>query len=253
MSRLIAIGDVHGCIHALEALLEAIAPTADDTLVFLGDLIDFGRDARDVLEAIIKLQHQCHVVLIQGNHEEMMFWARGEEKALHYWENHGGVPTLNSYNFPGKITDIPAEHWNLLSQCVPFYETPDFIFTHAHYQPELPMSEQSEHELRWTLLDPAEIRPHVSGKPVIVGHTEQRDSEVLDLGYVMCIDTACWRYGWLTAIECHSGYIWQASKWGILRAEGEANHMEPMKTLMSSHMFEALRNVTADVAPAVSG
>jgi serine/threonine protein phosphatase 1 len=248
MPRLIAIGDVHGCIHALEALLEAIAPVSNDTIVFLGDLIDFGRDARDVLEAIIKLQQQCHVVLIEGNHEEMALWARGEAKALAYWENHGGVPTLNSYNFPGKITDIPEEHWNLIAQCVPFYETSDFIFTHAHYQPELPMSEQSEHELRWTLLDPADIRPHNSGKPVIVGHTEQRDSEVLDLGYVTCIDTACWRYGWLTAIECHTGYIWQASKWGLLREEGEANHMEPMKTIMESHMFKALQDVT----PAVS-
>lgn len=41
-ARLIAIGDVHGCVHALDALLEAIAPVQDDCLVFLGDLVDQG-------------------------------------------------------------------------------------------------------------------------------------------------------------------------------------------------------------------
>ncbi len=43
--RLIAIGDVHGCVHALDALLEVIAPTQTDELVFLGDLVDQGRDS----------------------------------------------------------------------------------------------------------------------------------------------------------------------------------------------------------------
>ncbi len=40
--RLITIGDVHGCVHALDALLAAIEPTRSDQLVFLGDLIDQG-------------------------------------------------------------------------------------------------------------------------------------------------------------------------------------------------------------------
>lgn len=48
--RLIAIGDVHGRVHALDALLESIVPTANDTLVFLGDLIDQARDSATVIE-----------------------------------------------------------------------------------------------------------------------------------------------------------------------------------------------------------
>ena len=40
--RTIAIGDVHGCPAALDALVRAIDPTALDTLVFLGDYIDRG-------------------------------------------------------------------------------------------------------------------------------------------------------------------------------------------------------------------
>ena len=80
--RLIAIGDVHGCAHALDALLDSIRPTERDTLVFLGDLIDQGRDSCAVLERIIALREQTRVILIQGNHEEMMWSARDTEGAL---------------------------------------------------------------------------------------------------------------------------------------------------------------------------
>lgn len=81
--RLIAIGDVHGCVHALEAVLEAIAPVAQDQLVFLGDLIDQGRDSCQVLDRIIELKQSCQVRLIKGNHEEMLYAARESEQALH--------------------------------------------------------------------------------------------------------------------------------------------------------------------------
>jgi serine/threonine protein phosphatase 1 len=232
--RLIAIGDVHGCIHALDALLGAIAPTASDTLVLLGDMVDYGRDSREVLERLIELPRYCRVVLIEGNHEEMMLWARDSEPALRYWENHGGVATLNSYRFPGRLAEIPDEHWELIARSQPYLETDEYIFTHANYQADLPMDQQSDHEIRWSLFDPAEARPHFSGKPVTLGHTEQRNGEILDLGFATCIDTACWRYGWLTALDRRTGYVWQASKWGMLRAEGEANHRDAMSELLAT-------------------
>jgi serine/threonine protein phosphatase 1 len=233
--RIIAIADVHGCLNALDALLEAIAPASDDTLVFLGDMIDHGRDSRDTIERIIGLESQCAVVRITGNHEEMMLWARDDQKALAYWENHGGAPTLSSYRFPGRLQDIPEEHWRLVERCVPYYETEGFLFTHANYAPDLPMAEQAGSQLRWTLFDPQEMRPHMSGKPVLVGHTEQSSGEVLDLGFAMCLDTACWRYGWLTAIEPSTGEMWQASKWGVLREQGEESHRERLTMLFGAN------------------
>ena len=97
--RLIAIGDIHGCVHALDVLLGKIAPTSSDRLVFQGDLIDQGRDSSAVLDRLTQLQRQCDVVLIKDNHEEMILAARESESALRYWENCGGVATLNSYRF----------------------------------------------------------------------------------------------------------------------------------------------------------
>jgi serine/threonine protein phosphatase 1 len=233
-ARVIAIGDVHGCIHALEALMDVIAPTAADELVFLGDLIDQGGNSREVLDCILQLQRVCRVVVIRGNHEEMLFAARdsADEQALRFWENCGGVAMLNSYRVGGKLSDIPDAHWQLLAGAISYHETDKFIFTHANYLPDVRMSEQPGHQLRWALFDPDDMQPHFSGKPMTVGHTEQRDGELLDLGFATCIDTACWRYGWLTALDRTLNTIWQASRWGVMREPGEATHRGPLAQLL---------------------
>jgi serine/threonine protein phosphatase 1 len=188
------------------------------------DLVDQGRDTRDVLDRLLDLQKLCHVVFVRGNHEEMMLAARDSEVALRYWENCGGIATLNSYFFGARIKNIPPEHWQLLESCRDYHETDQFIFTHANYLPDVPMNLQPDYQLRWALFDPAQMCPHFSGKPVFVGHTEQNNSEILDLGFAACIDTACWRHGWLTALEVHTRQVWQASRWGLLRDPDESTH-----------------------------
>lgn len=233
LSRLIAISDVHGCVHALETVLEAIQPTPQDQLVFLGDLIDQGRDSREVIDCLLDLASSTQLIVIQGNHEEMLLAARDSEKALRYWENCGGVATLSSYRFGGNLGDIPKEHWAFLEKTRPYFEADAYIFTHAGYDPELPMDQQEGHQLRWALFEPELMRPHRSGKPVIVGHTEQPTSEVLDLGFAICIDTACWRHGWLTAMELPSKRLWQASRWGLLREPDEPTHRGRLQQLAS--------------------
>lgn len=231
--RVIAIGDVHGCVHALDALVEAISPTAADTLVFLGDLIDQGHETRDVLDAVIELQKRCRVVLIQGNHEEMLQLARRDSKAIPFWEDHGGVQTLNSYRFGGSINNIFPEHLALLDQCQPYFETETDIFTHANYLPDEPMALQPGHILRWAIFETEDVLPHISVKRVTVGHTEQLDGEIVDLGFATCIDTACWRNGWLTAFDRTTGQIWQASRWGRLREPEEASHRHTLTPILA--------------------
>jgi serine/threonine protein phosphatase 1 len=229
--RVIAIGDVHGCIHALDALLEHVCPTRVDRLVFLGDLIDQGRDSAAVLDRVLSLRRSCQVTVIQGNHEEMMLAARESEQAQRYWEDCGGIYTLNSYRFGLRLNEVPLPHWEFIQSAIPYWETDEFIFTHASYRPELPMSQQEGHQLRWALFEPDELRPHVSRKTVVVGHTEQRNSEILDLGFAICIDTACWRHGWLTALEVHSRQVWQASRWGMMRETEEPAHRGKLPSL----------------------
>ena len=53
--RLFAIGDIHGCNVALKTLIDTINPQPDDTIVGLGDVIDWGPDSRDCVQQLIEL------------------------------------------------------------------------------------------------------------------------------------------------------------------------------------------------------
>ena len=50
LSRMFAIGDIHGCSAALRALIEEIEPGPDDTIIVLGDFIDCGPDSKGVID-----------------------------------------------------------------------------------------------------------------------------------------------------------------------------------------------------------
>ena len=84
MPKVYAIGDIHGCNEQLNTLLSTLNIQSDDTLIFLGDTIDRGADSKGVLDNIIYYQSLCHVILIQGNHEEMMLGAVDEKEYLKY-------------------------------------------------------------------------------------------------------------------------------------------------------------------------
>ncbi|MEW4489132.1 metallophosphoesterase family protein [Thalassoglobus sp. JC818] len=216
-SRVIAIGDIHGCFHALDTLVKVADLQPDDTLVCLGDLIDQGRESKEVLELLIELSTQCNLVAIRGNHEEMFLAALESDQAKESWMLFGGTSTVNSYHFGGDIDAVPPDHVEFIRSTVDFFETETHIFTHALYLPDEPPEVWPPHVLRWTLIEKPYPEPHMSGKTVVVGHTEQRSGEILDLGHLICLDTACYNYGWLTALDMTSGETWQASKWGQLK------------------------------------
>jgi serine/threonine protein phosphatase 1 len=71
--------------------------------------------------------------------------------------------------------------------------------------------------LRWASLRDMTPRPPGSGKTVVVGHTTQRNGEILDLGHLVCIDTYCHAGGWLTALAAKIGEVSQADKDATLR------------------------------------
>jgi serine/threonine protein phosphatase 1 len=97
--RTIAIGDIHGCLDALAALIDAIGPGPEDTLITLGDHIDRGPDSRGVLDRLIALSRHCRLVPLQGNHEELLLDALRDITTLRRWLTLGGVETLRSYGW----------------------------------------------------------------------------------------------------------------------------------------------------------
>jgi serine/threonine protein phosphatase 1 len=220
--RLFAIGDIHGCSTALRTLIEAIDPRPEDTIVTLGDYIDWGPDSRGVIELLIDLSNRCNLVPLLGNHEEMLLAVLESGSELRYWLKFGGEETLNSYQYNGGRDMIPEDHVRFIRGCRDFYETPTHIFVHANYDPRLPMDRIGSTKLRWEHLDPKDQQPHYSGKMVVVGHTPQVSREVLDLGFLVCIDTDCSRGGWLTGLDVVSYRIDQANQRGEVRGAGDS-------------------------------
>lgn len=215
--RLIAIGDIHGCTAALDALLQAIAPAADDTIVTLGDYVDRGSDSKGVIDRLIQLSQQCQLKALLGNHEEMMLEVVRDNQPPYRWLQFGGVETLDSYGFCGDMSVIPPAHFRFFDALLPYFETDEFAFLHANYNPKLALDRQTEHFLRWLKLTEYVPGPHVSGKTMIVGHTHDRGGEIFDVGHLICLDTFCYGGGWLTAMEFPSKRIWQANMEGQLR------------------------------------
>lgn len=226
-SRTIAIGDIHGCSSALNVLMEAIRPTEQDTVVILGDFIDRGPDSRGVIETLIQLQDRCRLIVLLGNHEEMLLAARQSRSDFVYWTKFGGQEMLDSYGPFSTWDDIPRSHWDLIRSCQSDFETEDFLFVHANYNPRVPLDRQSGTRLRWEHLDPTEAQPHYSGKTVIVGHTPQKSGLILDLGFVVCLDTGCHEGGWLTALDVTTGHVWQTNQEGTLRELDRAPRESP--------------------------
>jgi serine/threonine protein phosphatase 1 len=214
---MIAIGDIHGCSRALDRLLEAIGPRADDVFVPLGDYVDRGPDSKGVINRILELEKSAHVVPILGNHEEMMIVVLGQQVGPHDWLRYGGVATLDSYGFHGDLGVIPESHRDFLGRCQDYYEAERHFFVHGNYLRDVALAELDPEVLRWRSLIYWMPGPHDNGKQAIVGHTPDRSGEILDVGYLKCIDTYCYGGKWLTALDVESGQIWQANQRGELR------------------------------------
>jgi serine/threonine protein phosphatase 1 len=216
--RTFTIGDVHGCLVQLDALLESIKFLAEDHVVMLGDYVDRGPDSKGVMERVIRLQNQCQLIALMGNHEEMMLAARGDADKHRDWLKNGGDMTLRSYGGArGTLKDVPPEHWTFLeTQLVPYFEMETHFFVHANAYADMALDEQPEFMLRWERLwdNWNGARPHESGKIMVCGHTPQKDGRVKNVGFTVCIDTCAHGGGNLTCLEVVSGRVWQADAHG---------------------------------------
>lgn len=217
VGRTFAIGDIHGCATALRTLVEALDLGPEDVVITLGDIIDRGPESCGVIELLIELSRRCRLISLLGNHEETLLAALESGSELRTWLKFGGEETLNSYDYKPGSDMIPPEHVRFIRAFRDYHETESHIFVHANYDHSLPMERIGGTKLRWEFIEPAKLRPHFSGKTVVVGHTPQVSGEILDLGFLICIDTDCSRGGWLTALDVETGRVVQANQRGDLR------------------------------------
>jgi len=213
--RVLAIGDIHGCLIPLQALVRRLALEPSDTIIFLGDYIDRGPNSKEVIDFLILLKSKFNVVSILGNHEEMMIASRDDQRYFDAWIKFGGKSTLESYNLPiekKSLYSIPKPHWEFMLDCTEYYETNSHIFTHATIDADINIREQNAEELRWNkFLSPD---PHVSDKVVVCGHMSQKTGKILSYGHSICIDTFAHGGGWLTCLNTNNNKYFQANNSG---------------------------------------
>lgn len=217
MSRTLAIGDIHGCLTALDTLLGLVQLKPNDQLIFLGDYIDRGADSKGVLDRLIELKKSGQVVCLRGNHEIMMLGARNCRDDYRFWLACGGLEAMQSYATPSghfTLDDIPEPHWYFLQSCADWHETETHIFVHANLHPDKELHEQVTEWLHWQVLKEKWHKPHMSGKTMICGHSEQRSGKPLILQQAVCIDTWAYGDGQLTCLDVDTGEYWQATELG---------------------------------------
>jgi serine/threonine protein phosphatase 1 len=181
------VGDIHGRRAQLAALLSVLPHDKDaDTLVFLGDLIDRGPDAPGVVADVmeLKLGNPERVIVIRGNHEQMMLDFLDDDSRL--WLAHvtGGDQTFQQYtetplhleteedfdNARRKIEEsVPAEHIEFFRQ-MPLYHEDDYaLYVHAGLDHGKHPRETEQRHLLWARDE--DFYKHYRGKPCVFGHT----------------------------------------------------------------------------------
>lgn len=227
--RVYAIGDIHGRRDCLDRLLLAIdadeksRPTAETTVVFLGDLVDRGLDSRGVVERVMQVAKARRCILLMGNHEEILIRAwEGDRQSAGLFHRVGGRETLMSYGVTMAEYDacdlgdlaaltadhVPLEHIAFMRGFLDQWQLGDYLFVHAGIRPGVPLDEQRASDMRWIRRDFLDDdRDH--GVMVVHGHsiTEDVDERTNRIG----IDTGAFASGKLTALGIEGTDRWVIS------------------------------------------
>lgn len=228
--RVYAIGDIHGRLDLLDALLARIraeVAAADDAItteiVLLGDLIDRGPDSAGVVRRAMAGFDWAGLVALKGNHEAAMVAGLDADRdMLRLWLEQGGDAALSSWQVDpeiireGALVDvaaaaiavIPAAEIAWLAARPLYHRVGDYYFVHAGVRPGVPLDRQSERDALWirnSFLD--SDRDH--GVMVVHGHT--RTVEVEEPGNRIGIDTGAYATGRLTALGLEGDRRWVLS------------------------------------------
>lgn len=148
-----AIGDVHGCLHLLDALLAQIAGRAAGAphrIVCLGDYVDRGPASAGVVSRLRELPGgDREVVCLKGNHEDMLLRAVDDpDRNLDLWLSNGGADTLRSFG-AAEPREMPSDAVAWLRDLRVQFDDGRRVFVHAGIDPDRTLAEQKPEDLLW--------------------------------------------------------------------------------------------------------
>ncbi len=216
------IGDVHGCLAELASLVESLPLKRDDTVIFLGDYIDRGPDARGVIDYLVELRQRGEqkTVFLRGNHEDMMLSFMG--LSGHHGDAfllNGGVETLASYGVAAPagrpeagdgqrlLETLPSDHVEFFVRLEPWYFMDGFLCVHAGINPGRSWEDQVGEELIW-IRHEFIANPHALSRTVLFGHTPMKDV-FFNLPYKIGLDTGLVYGNALSCLETTGRTLYQ--------------------------------------------
>lgn len=184
---IVAIGDVHGCHHALQRLIQELEGLAYPC-VFLGDYLDRGPSSIRVIDLLISAKkHNPDWKFLMGNHEQMFI--EDLESGTQAFDDDCALTEYSAYG------GIPDTHERFIRELLPWHESKKFLFLHGGIASnvELPVEKHELDELLWTY----KISPLWQGKTIVRGHQivnkPRQHNRQIDL------DTGCFMGRFLTA------------------------------------------------------
>ncbi len=217
-----AIGDIHGELELLRALVRRIRSDVNNTaspnpkeLIFMGDYVDRGKNSKGVLEYLASLDIPgCKLVFLRGNHEQQMIDFVDDPLKKIRWLEWGGMETLSSFGispiFPGadddEIIAAADEFGKALGQLRHFIEDRtilskrigNIIFTHAGMDPGRNIDDQVSETMLWG----NDQFMRIGGPPGfwhVHGHVIHEEPGIY--GNRIAIDTGAYKTGILTVIR----------------------------------------------------
>ncbi|WP_222918325.1 metallophosphoesterase family protein [Natrinema sp. SYSU A 869] len=177
------IGDVHGCLDSLEALLGSLELGANDLAVFVGDLVRKGPESKAVLD---RVRRSPRLVSVRGNNERKLL------------EGEASLPALDAVDYQ-YLESLPAAiSWD------------GGIVVHGGVDPSRPLSAHSDDDvLTMRALDgdgydgPFWFESYEGPPRVFFGHTVL--AEPIEREWAVGLDTGCVYGGRLTAYNVRRG------------------------------------------------
>jgi serine/threonine protein phosphatase 1 len=219
------IGDIHGLLSVLDALLDEIRadmarnPVAEARIISLGDMVDRGPQSKEVVARLMNPPGDLPPVsVVKGNHEAQLL-AFLDDTPVHPWwmgASGGGSETLRSYGVTppagygedavppeewararaDALAVFPPEHDRFLRSLPTSIRSGDLLFVHAGVDPSRPFSAQQDEDLLW-IREPFLSSTESWDFFVVHGHTPRPvvERSALRLG----VDTGAYLGGTLTA------------------------------------------------------
>jgi len=126
------VGDVHGCLDELEALLKKAEVGRKDRLVFVGDLVAKGPDS----QGVVQLARERGALAVLGNHD------------AHVLDGRAGAKTLKGTH--ARVADaLKPKDWAWLEALPLWLSFPelDAVVVHGGLLPGTPLAAQPRHVL----------------------------------------------------------------------------------------------------------